>query len=301
MNLHRLLALSPLVLAAALPAAPRSSASYSLPADTTDSAGKRSTSASYSHDGSLGGLAGVASVAAPVVVAKSGYLGQLYDVTGLQLSAAPATIDETGTRQLSARLLLDDATTLPVAATDVVWHVQDGPLASIDSSGLATAATVILDTTATAQGFYRGATGTLELTVLDTLTDNFGLYANDGISDAWQAMHFGVNSPDAAPAKDPDADGQNNFFEYLAGLDPTNPLSLLTVTVAIPPGQPTRRAIIFNPLVAGRNYTVTTTTNFLEWSYLTTPEVTELGSERTVIDVNASGARQFYRVEITRP
>ena len=50
-------------------------------------------------------IAGVANVAAPAETAKSGYIGQLYEITGLMLNATPLTINENGTRQLNAAQL----------------------------------------------------------------------------------------------------------------------------------------------------------------------------------------------------
>lgn len=287
--------------AAALHAGPRTSASYAIRTDSTDSAGSRTSSAAYTHDGSLGGLTGISSVAAPVQVAKAGYIGQLYDAASLQITATPATIDEAGTRQLSAGLLLDDATTLAVYAGDVVWNVTEGPIYTIDSAGLVTASSVFQNTPATAQGIYQGASGTLDLTVLDTLADNFGIYTSDGIDDAWQATFFGVNNPDAGATKDPDGDSQNNFFEFIAGLNPTDPSSVFKVTFSIPPGQPNDRRVVFGPRLDDRVYNVLTTSDFIDWTYLTSPTISDNGPQRTVTDVNVSGPRQFYRVVITRP
>ena len=86
----RRIALPALLLASAATAqaGPRTSASYTIAADTTDAGGKRTTSASYTNDGSAGGIAGLSTVAAPAETLKSGYAAQLYDVTGLTLTAA---------------------------------------------------------------------------------------------------------------------------------------------------------------------------------------------------------------------
>ena len=46
--------------------------------------------------------------------------------------------------------------------------------------------------------------------MLDTIADNFGTYAGDGLGDDWQVQYFGLSNPNAAPLLDPDFDGHNN-------------------------------------------------------------------------------------------
>lgn len=65
-----------LALAASAHAGPRTSAAYAIPAETADAGGTRATSATYTHDGSLGGVAGISTAATPAATAKHGYLGQ---------------------------------------------------------------------------------------------------------------------------------------------------------------------------------------------------------------------------------
>lgn len=194
-----------LLLAATAHAGPRTSANYTVATDSVDAGGARATSANYTNDGSVGGIVGVSTVASPAETAKHGYIGQLTEVTALQLAAAPTTVNETATRQLDAVQLLDDLTTVAVPAASISWSVQSGPLTGISAGGLATAAIVYEDTAATAQGDYAGDTGTLELTVRDTIADNFGTYAGDGLADDWQVQFFGEDNPMAGPDFDPTA------------------------------------------------------------------------------------------------
>ena len=93
----------------------RTSANYLISTDTVDSAGSRTTSASYSNSCSASLLAGVSTVAAPSETARSGYIGQLFEVSGLMLNSATPDVNETATLQFAAWQLLDDATFL---ATD---------------------------------------------------------------------------------------------------------------------------------------------------------------------------------------
>jgi hypothetical protein len=285
-------------------ASPRSSVNYTVPTDTSDSGGQRTTSAAYTHDGSLGGITGISSVASPSEIAKHGYLGQLTEVTALQLAATPATINETATRQLSASQLLDDNSVNALAATAVTWSVANGPLTGIDTNGLATAGIVYQNTAATAQGDYAGFTAALGLTVLNTIPDNFGTYAGDGLNDDWQFENFGLDNPDAGPLLDPDGDGQNNLFEFTAGLIPTNPLSRFLLKIEPVLGQPQQKNLVFEPLVAGRAYTVWRSTDLspASWSPLPgSPPTSNVGSQRTVTDAAATETKYFYRIEIIKP
>jgi hypothetical protein len=49
----------------------------------------------------VGGIVGLSTVGAPAETMKHGYIGQLYEVTGLELSAASQSVNETATVQLA--------------------------------------------------------------------------------------------------------------------------------------------------------------------------------------------------------
>jgi hypothetical protein len=285
-----------LLLTACADAGSRTSTNYSVGADTTDSGGQRISSATYTNDGSLGGITGISAVASPAQVAKSGYLGQLTEVTALQLAATPTTVDETATRQLSAAQLLDDDSLIALAASDVTWSVASGPLTGIDANGLATTATVYQDTAASAQGDYAGASGSLALTVLESIPDNFGSYAGDGLGDDWQVQYFGADNASAAAELDPDGDGQTNSFEFTAGLDPTDSSSLFTVQIA--GDSEGSQQVSFGPVVGDRTYTVKykDSLDAATWETLQNT-ASDNGTERTVTDASLAAAR-FYIVEI---
>ena len=292
------------LLTAASHAGPRTSANYSIATDTADAGGKRATSASYTNDGSAGGVAGLSTVAAPAETAKAGYIGQLYDVTGLMVSGA-SSVNETATLQLAAWQFLDDTSLLAVSANSVAWGVVSGPVSGISVAGLATAGTVYQATAASVQGAFGGFTGTLNLTVLDTIPDNFGSYAGDGVGDDWQVQYFGQPpNANAGPAVDFDHTGQTNLFKYIAGLNPLDPASRFTLTVQSVPGQPAQKNLVFAPRLTDRTYTVTSRPALTTGSYvpLTNPSApSDAGPQRTITDLGATGAAKFYRVEITKP
>jgi len=284
-------------------AGPRNSASYTIVTDSVDGGGKRATSANYTNDGSAGGITGVSTVAVPAETVKSGFAAQLYDVTGLVVNAGATTVNETGTLQLAAWQLLDDTSLLAVSATAVTWGVVSGPVSGISTSGLATAGAVYQNTAASVQGTFGGFTGTLSLTVLDTIPDNFGSYAGDGIDDAWQVQYFGLNNPLAGPNVVTDGSGHTNLFKFTAGLVPFDSNSRFVFSIAPVPAQPAQKNVIFSPLVSGRTYTVKFRTDLATgtWQTLTGTTQNDNGNQRTVTDPGATGAQKFYRIEITKP
>jgi polygalacturonase len=59
----------------------------------------------------------------------------------------------------------------------------------------------------------------------------------------WQLQYFGcTNCPQAAATADPDGDGQNNMAEFLAGTDPTNSASVLSIISVVESGADVRIA-----------------------------------------------------------
>jgi hypothetical protein len=231
--------------AASLHAGPRSSTSYRIVTDSADKGGAGSSSAAYSHSGSVGDVVGISTT--PTTTAKQGYLGQLYEVTTLQLAAASASLNELGTLQLGATPWLDDLTTFALTPQEVVWSVGSGALTGIDGNGLATAAVVYQNSAATALGSYGGISGTLSLSVLDSIADNFGSYAGDRLADGWQVQFFGLNSAQGGPGGNPDGDGTPNLLEFAFG---TNPNAANAGTVGHAAGVITERGL---PTTSVRN------------------------------------------------
>jgi hypothetical protein len=288
-----------LLLITPLTAVPRTSGSYTIATDTTDGGGRRSASTSYSADASVGGISAIATVAFPSETVKSGYLGQLYEVTGVQLAAAPTTVNEGSTRQLSSALLLDDLTTLSLSTEAVNWSITSGPL-SVNGSGLVTATPVYQNNAAVVTGSYGENTGSLALTVIETIADNFGTYAADGLDDDWQTQFFGENNSNAAPLVDADNDGFNNHFEFTAGLIPTDPLSVFHCKIL--PATENQYKIIFSPWLPGRTYNVKTSTDLTANGWIPLIGTTsDEGNVRTVMDTDTTTKVKFYRVEITKP
>ncbi len=277
----------------------RTSAAYTVSTDTTDAGGGRATSAAYTNDGSVGGIVGISTVASPAETVKHGYIGQLYEVTGHELSAASLNVNEAATVQLSAAQVLDDESILTVPVTSVTWSVMAGSFSGISASGLATAETVYEDTIATAQGMYAGDTATLDFTVLDTIADNFGSYASDGIGDDWQNQFFGLDNPDAGPSKDPDGDGDNNLYEYHARLLPNDPTRFPDITL-VPDATQGDALLTLSLGKVGVTYTIGYKDSLLDVSWTTLTDIVGSDGILDFTDEAASGLRKFYIVTPTR-
>ena len=292
------------VVVAFLALAPCASTSFggTLVASSVDGGGGRSSSPSYVNDGCLGGIAGIEAAGADTN--RAGYIGQLTEVASLSMAATPASVSECSNSQFSTVATLDDRTVVMLTGADVSWNSPAFPLASIHGSGLATMAAVYTNTPGAFTGQYLGTAGSGAVMVLNTLPDNYGIYANDSIPDWWQVAYFGTNNPLGLANADADGTGQNNLFKYVAGLDPTNPASVFRFRIESVPGQPTQENLVFSPRYDGHTYVPLFRTDLVagaSWTPLTTTNLTDNGPERTVTDLSASGIQKFYRIQISYP
>ncbi|MEI7880626.1 MAG: hypothetical protein WCI95_07095 [bacterium] len=136
-------------------------------ASTIDCGGQRSSSAHYQQDDSIGGIVGVASVGVPNEVARHGYVGQLLEVTNLTITASALSVPETGSVQLGGFALLDDGTAMAVDGLHIIWNSPVVPVSTISVNGVATTATVAVDTAALVSGSYLGVYGSGSFLVLN--------------------------------------------------------------------------------------------------------------------------------------
>jgi hypothetical protein len=116
----------------------------------------------------------------------------------------------------------------------------------------------------------------------------------------FRLTHFGTtsNTGDAADDKDPDGDGLTNFFEYVAGLIPTDRTSTFTCRVDKSGSQP---KVVFGPCLNNRNYEVWSSNTLNgDWA-LAVGTTATVGTQQTFTDSNPSAAKRFYRVKITFP
>jgi len=122
---------------------------------------------------------------------------------------------------------------------------------------------------------------------------------------SWQLYYFGcTNCPQAATNADASGTGQNNWFKYVAGLDPTNPASRFVVTAAAITNPTAGFTLTYGPLAADRTYRLWSCTNLSapNWTALTNSlgPVTNAG-HATLADTDPMSRARFYRVSISYP
>jgi len=116
---------------------------------------------------------------------------------------------------------------------------------------------------------------------------------------AWSAQYGLLQGMEG----DDDGDGSRNYFEFIAGLVPTNAGSVFKISVSPVPGQLSQRAIVMSPIISGRTYTVKSSESLSPpvWISLNNPQVSDAGNLRTVIDTAATERKKFYVIEISFP
>jgi hypothetical protein len=117
--------------------------------------------------------------------------------------------------------------------------------------------------------------------------------------------YFGCTGcPQAQSNADYDGTGQNNYFKYVAGLNPTNAASIFAFNIASVSNQATWKNLVYGPVAAGRAYTplFSSAPNGV-WAALTTTATPPLtnGTQVTLTDTNAVQGQKFYEMEITLP
>jgi hypothetical protein len=269
---------------------------------TLDGGGGRSTASAYGNDGTFNTFATISDSGS--TTNRSGFVGQLTETVSLVLTGTPARVIETATTQLSGIGIMSDASVTVLNGNEVTWETPVWPLTLIDSNGLASTASVYQDTPITLNGTYLGVNNMGSLLVLNTIPDNYGSYASDGLPDVWQYTYFGLDNPNAAPTADPTGGGQNNYFKYIAGLDPTNAASLFQFRIELVQGQPYQAKLIFSPRWNDRSYVPIFTTNLAassNWTNLLTTTISDNATERTLTDTNSLDTARFYRIRIEYP
>ena len=120
----------------------------------------------------------------------------------------------------------------------------------------------------------------------------------DGIPDWWMIEYFGHPTGQAGDLSlaqdDADGDGMSNLQEYLAGTDPTNPNSLLALSIATD-ATGTNLFLGWNA-VSGKNYQVLSTTNLSNPVWQVFPASVGANGSQRYFNVPAADSQRYFRI-----
>jgi sugar lactone lactonase YvrE len=135
-------------------------------------------------------------------------------------------------------------------------------------------------------------------TGLILLSDRSSSSYGDEIPDAWRLRYFGtVNNILSLAAANADGDGANNWQEYVAGTDPTDPNSVLRVSTGQAVAETSQDCVVQWPSVAGKSYIIERSASVFGPNWIPVSTNTGSGTDMVFHD-SSGGAVRFYRVRV---
>ncbi len=154
-------------------------------------------------------------------------------------------------------------------------------------------------------GFAYGANiGWINLAAASLATESINIVDSDldGIADSWEFANFG-NLTTAGPGTDSDGDGRSDLDEYLAGTDPHDPASFLSIVSQSYNATRTQASLTFGTTHPARLYRIQSSPNLTanSWTFLTEPFGPASGNVTTRSVTFPAGPSRFFRVVVLQP
>ena len=234
----------------------RSSGSYRVESESISAGVSEGTSPTFEST-SGAGLPPPAEQTSPTYEATPDLSGQLSVPLGFAL-AGPLTVVEGESAQYYPAIALDDGTYQSLGLEGASFTLlTTSAYAQLSTEGALTTSFLPQAETLTLQVNQGPAQATRQITVKDTLKDNFGPYAGDGLDDAWQFLWFGPHDPAGLAQADADGDGFTNAYEHLTGTAPTDRSSAFRLSLQQAPEEGSL-SLRLPALLTGRRYRLQT-------------------------------------------
>jgi hypothetical protein len=136
---------------------------------------------------------------------------------------------------------------------------------------------------------HRAITGQVTIEVLDDDVDN------DLMSDTWERAH-GIDFNVANAGDDPDADGESNRDEFLAGTDPRSPASHFRIRQIAPAFAGSYSLTLDS--VPGKRYQLQLSTDLITWANSGNPFFAASSGNTTNVLIAVPGPRAFFRFQV---